>query len=563
MQKFKDLEYKRPSLAALLKNGAKNYKMFKNAEGYPAAREAFLKIHQVIDDFETPYQMAYIRNSMNLKDKFYEKETKFYNTALALIAGAAIGVVKKFLSSPYRTEFEEEFGPQSFKLLEAQMKTNGVKTVVEMIQEDSLARKYKKTTAACSTEFNGEKCNFYGLMKYMQSPDREVRRAAYIEWAKLYEGISTETNGIFDKMVKVRVRKAKKLGFANYIDYAYVNRMRYDYNAADAARFREQVRLHIVPAAAKLYDAQRERLGLEKLKFYDEALFYPEGNPAPSGSKEDIIAAAGKMYAELSPETDEFFKFMAEYELFDLETRQNKQIGGYCTHMLGYKAPFIFANFNGTSADVDVMTHEAGHAFQAYISSRRQELAEYVGSTSEINETHSMSMEHFTYPWMGLFFGEDAERYMKKHLTQSFCTMPYLVAIDEFQEEVYKKPKMPAAGRNAAWKKIEGKYLPWRDYDGNGFFEGGGIWMRQQHVFVYPFYYIEYALAQICAYQYYIRSLENREAAWSDYFRLCEAGGSKGYFELLKTGNLKNPFDDGVVKEVAGDIKALIFTRNI
>ena len=558
MQKFKDIEYKRPSVAGMIKTYRTSLKMFKSAKEASDAKAAFIKFHELIDNFETPYVIASIRNTMNVKDKFYEKEMKFYSAAMALVGAVAMGAVKKFLSSPFRADIDGEFGPQSLRYLEAQVKSNGLKTALEMIKEDNLTSKYKKAAASCSVEFKGETCNFYGLSKHMQSVDRDLRREAYGEWAKLHEKVSTEYDEIFDKLLAVRVKKASKLGFASYIDYAFVNRARFDYTVADTARFREQVLLHIVPVCERIFDAQRERLGLEKLRFYDEPMFYPEGNPKPSGNKDDIIAAAGKMYAELSPETDEFFKFMTEYELFDLETRQDKHLGGYCTHMLKYKAPFIFSNFNGTSADVDVMTHEAGHAFQCYLSSRRQILAEYVGSTAEINEIHSMAMEHFTYPWMELFFGEDAERYRRMHLAKSLCAIPYLVSIDEFQEEVYRNPRMSAMDRRKVWKKIEEKYLPWRDYDGNAFFESGAIWMRQQHVFIYPLYYIEYALSQICAYQYYIRMLEDGGAAWADYFRLCAAGDSKGYFELLKEGNLKNPFDEGVVKEVTEAITALL-----
>ena len=260
----------------------------------------------------------------------------------------------------------------------------------------------------------------------------------------------------------------------------------------------------------------------------------------------------------MSPETDEFFKFMTEYDLFDLDTKVGKRMGGYTTFFPAYKAPFIFSNFNGTSADIDVLTHEAGHAFQAYLASRTLSIETQCHSTSEINEIHSMTMEHFAYPWMESFFGDKANEYLYTHLVDSLCTIPYLVSVDEFQHRVFEKPTMSAMERRQAWHQIELKYLPWRDYDGNEFLENGGFWMQKQHIFLYPFYYIEYALAQICAYQFFIKSRANKDEAWNDYINLCKLGGSLGYFDLLKEANLKTPFDENNIKQIVNDVKDVI-----
>ena len=188
---------------------------------------------------------------------------------------------------------------------------------------------------------------------------------------------------------------------------------------------------------------------------------------------------------------------MTKYELFDLETRPGKHLGGYCTSLPEYKAPFIFSNFNGTSADVDVLTHEAGHAFQAYLGERLIPIGVLQGSTSEVCEIHSMSMEFFTYPWMDKFFGDRADEYRYAHLCDALAVIPYMACVDEFQHEVYKNPKMTAKERRGVWRSIEKKYMPWRDYDGNAFLENGGFWMQKQHIFLYPFYYIDYALADL------------------------------------------------------------------
>ena len=306
-------------------------------------------------------------------------------------------------------------------------------------------------------------------------------------WGDLYESISGQLDQVYDDLVALRVNTAKKLGFDSYIDFAYLQRGRYDYKPEDVARFRKQVKEVIVPVCQKLRQQQAERLGVDALHYYDESLVYAEGNAVPQGTREELVAKAQQMYRELSPETGEFFDFMVEHEMFDLETKTGKRPGGYCTFLPAYKSPFIFSNFNGTSADVDVLTHEAGHAFESYTASRKLRMLDMVSSTSEINEIHSMSMEHFTYPWMELFFGDKADDYRYAHLMDALMVIPYMVSVDEFQHRVFEKPDMTAADRRAVWHQLEETYMPWRNYDGHSFLEQGGFWMQKQHIFLYPF----------------------------------------------------------------------------
>jgi M3 family oligoendopeptidase len=301
---------------------------------------------------------------------------------------------------------------------------------------------------------------------------------------------------------------------------------------------------------AKLRAEQAKRLGVDKLKYYDETCVFPDGNADPVGGESVLVPIAQQMYRELSPETGEFFDFLTQYGLYDLETRPGKHIGGYCTYLADYKAPFIFSNFNGTAADVNVLTHEAGHAFAGYTAMRSQPLMDYMSSTSEVNEIHSMTMEHFAYPYLKDFFGEaNVEKSKFAHLSGALSTIPYLVSVDEFQHRVYEKPSMSAKERRAVWHEIERTYLPWRDYDGEPFLEEGGFWMQKQHIFLYPFYYVDYALAQVCAFALYGRMKQDRKAAWASYLALCRAGGSKGYFELLALAGLDVPFAEGSVEK--------------
>jgi M3 family oligoendopeptidase len=548
MEKFKELAYQRPELDQIKSEYQQLIEQFETAKDYNDAKDAFFAIEKLVSGISTRRTIAYVRNTMDTSDAFYDNEIAFYNKELPTLIPIQKKYLNSLLTSPFRAQMEEEYGSQMFRIAELEQRIKSPEIMDELVEESNLCTEYKKAVATCKAVFRGKECNFYGLLKHMESTDREERKEAFLTWAKLYEDIAPQLDAIYNKLIVVRVRKAKKLGFDSYTPLGYLNKYRMDYEAKDVAKFREQVLEYVVPACAKLREQQAKRIGVDKIKYYDENFIFPEGNPDPIGNSEEMVKWAQEMYRELSAETGEFFDFMVQHELYDLVTRPGKHMGGYCTSLPDYKAPFIFSNFNGTSADVDVLTHEAGHAFESYLTSRCQEISDNRRSTSEINEIHSMSMEHFTYPWMDKFFGENAEKYRFSHLCSALQVLPYMMCVDEFQHKVYDKPEMTADERRNLWHELEQIYMPWRDYDGVTYMEQGGFWMQKQHIFLYPFYYIDYALAQMGAFEFYGKMKKDGTSAWNDYVNLCKAGGSKGYFELLELANLKNPFREGTVK---------------
>lgn len=554
MEKFANIPYVRPDLEAYKAALPAYVESIRNATSWEDLKSKWLEQSAKKMEVMTMRSIASIRNTVNTLDPYYEAEMRYFNTNMPEINLIEKQAEAALLEGPFVSDFEKEFGSILITNMKNAQKLADARLIPLQIKESELTSAYSKASANCVTEFRGQKANFYVLLKAMQSTDRETRREAFVAWADLYKQVSPELDGIYDQLVALRDEMAKTLGFNNHTEMAYLQRRRFDYTAEDAANFRKQVKEVITPACAKLFDEQRQRLGIDKLHWYDEALVFPEGNADPEGTKDEMVAIAQQMYRELSPETGEFFDFMVEHDLFDLETKPGKRPGGYCTSLPSYKAPFIFSNFNGTNADVGVLTHEAGHAFQAFVSSRCMPLADMAHSTSEINEIHSMSMEHFTYPWMDRFFGDKTPKYLYDHLWGALNVLPYMCCVDEFQHEVYYNPTMTAAERRAVWHKLETEYMPWRDYDGNEFLEEGGFWMQKQHIFLYPFYYIEYALAQIGAFEFYLKMKEDLPSAWADYLRLCKAGGSVGYFDLLKLANLNNPFHEGTVEKAVSAV---------
>ncbi|MEK5443585.1 M3 family oligoendopeptidase [Fredinandcohnia sp. FSL W7-1320] len=552
---FNDFKYVRPNMDDVEQSFNVALEKFKNAANPARQDEAMKEIIAIQRTVDTAFNICYIRHTVDTNDEFYKNEQDYLDEIQPLVQGLTTKYYEALVNSKFRTELENKWGKQLFDFAETQIKTFSPEVVEDLQLENKLSSEYTKLVASAKIMFEGEERTLAQLQPFAESKDRTMRKKANEVRFSFYQEHQEKFDEIYDQLVKVRTRIAQKLGFNNFVELAYVRLSRTDYDAEMVANFRKQVKEHIVPLAVKLRERQAARIGIDSLKYYDESFSFKSGNAVPKGDPEWIIENGKKMYEELSEETKEFFNYMIDTNLMDLVAKKGKASGGYCTYISDYQAPYIFSNFNGTSGDIDVLTHEAGHAFQVY-SSRHYEVPEYNWPTYEAAEIHSMSMEFFTWPWMELFFKEDTEKYKFSHLSEALLFLPYGVAVDEFQHIVYENPELTPAERNNAWREIEKKYMPLRDYDGNQYLEEGGFWQRQGHIYTTAFYYIDYTLAQICAFQFWKKSRDNHEAAWADYLHLCKQGGSKPFTELVKVANLLSPFEEGTVESVVGEIEA-------
>lgn len=555
--KFKDYLYERPDMNAVKEQFKTLLDVFKAADSFQVQDTAMADINKLRNHLETMMTLVHIRHSVDTTDKFYEGENEFVDENMPVYQGLISEYYEALVSSKFKSQLEDKWGSHIFTIADITLKTFKPEIVELMQNENKLASEYMKLRASAKILFDGEEKNLSQMEPFMQSTDQEIRIAAQEAMTKFYVENEEEFDRIYDDQVKVRHEIALKLGYKNFVDLGYARLNRTDYNSEMAANYRRQVLENIVPLAGELKERQAKRLGVDALKYYDESLEFLTGNAKPKGQPQWIIDNGKKMYEELSKETDEFFSYMVTHDLLDLVAKKGKAGGGYCTFMADYKSPFIFSNFNGTSGDVDVLTHEAGHAFQVY-SSRNYELPEYVWPTYEACEIHSMSMEFFAWPWMENFFKDEVEKYKFSHLAGALTFIPYGVTVDEFQHFVYENPTASPAERKTKWREIEKKYLPHRDYVDNDFLERGGYWFRQGHIFANPFYYIDYTLAQVCAFEFWQKSRADQETAWSDYLRLCQAGGSKSFLDLVKLANLHNPFENGTIKKIVEPIKAYL-----
>ena len=527
---------------------------FEKAENVEGQIEAFDKIIKLRNHIETMQTLVSIRHSIDTNDEFYDKENEYMDEISPILFGFTNDFYKALVNSKFKDELIKKYGKLLFDLAENTLKVFSNEIIPDAQEENRLSSKYSKLIASAKIDFDGKELNLSQMVPYTQSKDRNVRIEAAKKVAQFFAENQEEFDNIYDSLVKVRTKMAQKMGYKNYVEFGYKQLSRLEYDAKMVEGYRKQVLENIVPLHTELRKRQEKRLGVEKLRFYDEAIKFNSGNADPHGSPEWILNHGKTMYEELSKETDEFFKFMTENNLLDLLSKKGKMSGGYCTYIPEHKAPFIFANFNGTAHDIDVLTHEAGHAFQVY-QSRNFDVPEYLWPTYEACEIHSMSMEFLTWPWMKLFFENDTEKYKFIHLSEALLFIPYGVTVDEFQHWVYENPEVTPQERREKWLEIEKKYLPTRDYGEVDELKNGIFWFRQGHIFSSPFYYIDYTLAQVCAFQFWIKSREDREKAWQDYLNLCKLGGSKSFFQLMKSANLKNPFEEGTLAAVIPKIK--------
>lgn len=554
---FKDFVYERPNMEQIKKTFDALIEKFNLAENVSVQIAVVKEINAIRNHIETMGQLVSVRHTIDTTDAFYDAENDFIDEAMPKYMEMVDQYYRAMDGSKFKDALKAEFGAHIFNIIDVKLKTFHPDILEDLKQENILNSKYTKLRTSAKIMFEGEERNLAQMVPFYESTNRETRKAAQEAATNFFVENEAAFDELYHEMVQVRDRIAKKLGYENFVQVGYMRLSRTDYDANMVATYRKQVLEDLVPITMKLRERQMHRLGLDSLKYYDEPIAFTTGNATPKGDSAWILENGKKMYEALSKETGEFINFMLDKELMDLEAKKGKAGGGYCTYLSDYRAPFIFSNFNGTSGDIDVLTHEAGHAFQCF-QSRDYELPEYQFPTLEACEIHSMSMEFLTYPWMASFFKEDVDKYKFNHVNDALLFIPYGILVDEFQHFVYENPGVTPEVRKSKWRELEKKYKPYIDYETNDFLERGGYWFRQGHIFTDPFYYIDYTLAQVCAFQFLLKSNENREKAWQDYLALCNKGGSMAFTDLMRSAGLDSPFEMGSIRKTIPALEAIL-----
>ena len=549
--KFSEMPYKRPDAQAVKAELADLTERFKNAKSYEEARAVFLEKEEIEKDPDTMATLAYIRHSIDTRDEFYDGEIEFWDEIGPELEEYEQAWIGAMLASPFRGEFEAEYGDLLFVNAELDRKTFSPEIITDLQKENELTTEYAKLLASAQIPFEGGVFTLSQLTPFKTDADDARRLAAWKAEGRWYKDNQARLDGIYDERTHLRDSMGRKLGFSGYTELGYCRMGRNCYTKEDVEKFRGAVRKYLVPVADSIMREQAKRLGTGyPLSFADAALMFRSGNPRPVGTADDILAQGQKFYDMLSPETGEFFRAMREGELMDVLSTEGKEGGGYQTDLTLYQVPFIFANFNGTQGDVEVVTHEAGHAF-AYWMNRSRIPTEYAEPTAEACEVHSMSMEFFGWKNAEGFFGPDARKFMYSHLAGAVTFIPYGTMVDHFQHSVYENPDMTPAERHGEWKQLLGIYLPWMKLDGEiPFYAEGEGWQRQSHIYECPFYYIDYCLAQTVSLEFWAMLQSDPQDAWRHYMAYTRQGGSRTFVELLRHADLKTPFDEECLKTV-------------
>lgn len=549
--KFSEMKYERPDLDSFKKLIADMTRELREAKDYARARDVFVRKEQEEKHISTAASLASIRHSIDTRDEFYDAESNFWNNAAPVIQEVEQNWTQAMLESPFRPDFEAEFGDLMFINAEIELKSFSPEIIPEMQQENELVDDYEKLIAGAQIPFYGKTYTISQIQPNKSCADDDRRLAAWKAEGGWYKEHQDKLDEIYDKLVHLRDSMGKKLGYENYIQLGYYRMGRNCYTKDDVEKFRGAVVKYLVPVADEIYRKQAERIGKEyPLSFADAALTFRSGNARPKGTPDDILAAGRRFYDELSPETGKFFRMMLDCELLDVLSTEGKQGGGYCTEIADYHVPFIFANFNGTRDDVETVTHEAGHAFASYVNIDRIPYS-YVWPSMEACEVHSMSMEFFAWAGNEYFFGDDTRKFMYSHLAGAITFIPYGTMVDHFQHCVYENPDWTPRQRHDCWKQLLGVYMPWLKLDGDiPFYADGEGWQRQAHIYASPFYYIDYCLAQTVALEFWAMIRDDRDNAWEHYMAYTRQGGSRTFTDLLANAGLQSPFDEACLRGV-------------
>ena len=506
-------------------------------------------------EIDTWSALAHLRYDQDTTNADARAAREYADAISPVITGYEVAMKRRLLVTP---DVAALAGDHAMRLWEMDITTFDPAIADALEEESKLGARYTALLAGAEIVVDGQTVNLAGLGPYAESADRDTRhRAEQARWA-FFATHGAALDKIYDQLVKLRHGMAHTLGYESYTPLGYRRLRRVDYNAADVARYRDQVATHVVPLVARLLEARRSEHGWDRLRFWDEALVDPAGNPTPAGDHDFLVAQAQTMFDAMDGRLGDFYRMMVAGGFLDLKNRPGKAGGGFCTSFPTAGVPFIFANFNGTNQDIGVFTHEMGHAFQNW-QSRGLPGIDYLWPTMEAAEINSMGLEFLTYPQIGRLVGDaDADRFRRMHLITSLAFLPYGVCVDHFQHEVYANPDATPAERHAMWQRLEHRYMPWTDYGDLAYPAMGGRWQAKAHIYRSPFYYIDYTLALCCAMQFWVASRHDYAVSLDAYVALCARGGAAPFQALVQSAGLVSPFAPGALADVVREAEAVL-----
>ena len=418
-------------------------------------------------------------------------------------------------------------------------------------EEARLCQQYQKLSGSLTVNFRGEEKTLVQMGRYLEEPDRALRQEAWELVAKRRLQEADKFDDIFDRQIKLRTQIAKNAGFGNYRDYAFRRLGRFDYTPDDCEKFHDAVEREVMPVVRELQARRREQLKLEKLRPWDLAVD-PLNRPPlkPFAQVGEMVSRTQKVFDSLDGELAVGFQQMQDLKLLDLDNRKGKAPGGYQSTLAESRLPFIFMNAVGLQRDVETILHEAGHAFHA-LATRDEDLYAYRSAPIEFCEVASMSMELLGNEFIEEFYSAaDANRARRVHLEGVAGVFPWIATVDAFQHWIYTHPNHTRGGRRQAWLELMNRFGGDADWDGYETAHAN-LWHRQLHIFLHPFYYIEYGIAQLGALQVWANSKRDKTQALDDYKKSLALGGSRPLPELFSAAGCRFEFSEKTIQPLA------------
>ena len=541
---FNELIYVRPDIDEFEEKVLQLLIKFDRAISFEEQFKMINEINSLREHVLTMLTIAEVRGLLDTSDGQYQLEQQFINKKWPVYEKVVASYYEYLINSPFKEQIMHKYGKQLLNLAELNVNTISSTVLNDLERENNLISEYTKLISNAKIEFRGEERSLSQLDTFIASHDRTIRKQASEKKYELMEQNEDRIDNLFDSLIQVRTKIAKKLGYQSFVELGYARLSRVDYNEQEVANFRKMILKYIVPISEKLREKQRIRLDIEALTFYDEEVRFKSGDAILKGDSNWIIEKFKIIFHNLSKQSGEIFTTMHDKKFMDLTNKKGKARGAYATYLCNEKTPYIFANLNGSRKDVKVVGHEFGHAFQMAVFNQKNNIPEYILPTKEACEISSKAMEFLIWPYMEEIFGDKAENYRYSHLEDAIFAMPYRASIDEFQYFIYSNPNVSSKERKKKWVEIEQKYMPYKASYNHPYLERGSLWHQQIHIFKYPFYYIDYAIAEICALQIWSIAQTDKDAAWNLYVDLCIQGGSLSFLDLLGHANIDSPFRD-------------------
>jgi oligoendopeptidase F len=462
----------------------------------------------------------------------------------------------KYLDSPQRASLP----PERYRVFDrAQQNRRALFREANVPRETQLAeleQQYQKTIGAMTVEFQGKEYTPAQMAPFLEETDRSLRQEAWELVAERRLADRDVLDNLFDQMLRLRVEIAHEAGFKSYTDYAYRSRERFDYGVADVVRFQEAIERVVVPLARRIQEERRVALELEALRPWDLSVD-PQGRPPLRPFQESAALVEGTLaiFTAVDPELGAQFEYLRSHDLLDLANRKGKAPGGYQTTLEENRLPFIFMNAVGIDSDLRTLLHEGGHAFHA-LAARGEPLAAYREAPIEFCEVASMAMELLGARDTRVFYSPaDADRSYRQLLEGTVLILPWIATVDAFQHWIYAHPGHNREERRDAWANLMDRFggsVDWSEYED----ARASAWHRQLHIFLYPFYYVEYGIAQLGALQVWRRALLDRPAAVAAYRRALALGGARPLPELFAAAGIRFDFQEETIRPLMDAIGA-------